>query len=102
MGRIRIDFDIQGQPVLLRPQAHKIDQVVHQRGQRILRGEYVNLARLDFREIEDVVYDGKQAQGGGVDVFSVRQRVLFVALPQNHLIHADDSIYGRPYLMAHH
>ena len=75
--RVRIDLDVEGKTVLLRPKAHEIDEVVHEGGQSVFRREDVHLARLYLGEIEDVVDDGKQFAGfpGGL------HRVLQLLFP---------------------
>ena len=100
--RLGADPHVKCEAALLRPQAYKIHKVVHEGRQLIFHGKNVHLARLDLRKIEDVVDDGKQAHGSGARVLRISQHVLVPAFPQDHLVHADNGVDGRPNLMAHH
>jgi len=61
----------------------------------------LDLARLDLREVEDVVDDREERLGGGVD--GLREVALLVAERRFHeqAAHADDRVHGRPDLVAH-
>ena len=72
----------------------EIDHVgnIVQHGRKPVRCRHdFHLAGFDFREIKNVIYDGKQVVTGALDIARVRQRFFLPAFAQNHLIHSEDG-----------
>jgi hypothetical protein len=89
------------QPLVMRAQREGLDRRRDRLAHVEVRGIDVDLAGLDFREIEDVVDDGQQAVGRGfghLDVLALNGLQLGA---EDEIGHAENAVHGRADLVAH-
>ena len=100
-GDCGVDVEQELQPFLLRLQSQRLEQGAHQIADRERDGFELQLARLDLREVQDVVEDRQQGIGrrlDGDEVIALLRRQLGV---EGELCHADDAVHGCADLVAH-
>ena len=93
---VRVILGRYGQALPLSRRRDHIHEVVHQGGEGVLDRNDLQLSGLDLREVQNVVYQGKKAVPGRLDVLCVVENFFVARLPENHLVHAQDGIDGGP------
>ena len=101
VGHFGVDLDMELEPLGLGPWAHHAGDRLDQLRQPVLRFHDAELARLDLREIEDVVDDGKQRGARRADAPRIASHCGVLRLPQDHLVQAQYRIDRRADLVAH-
>jgi hypothetical protein len=100
-GHVRRDRGRQVEPLRLRPLAeqrhHRIDDLGRLHGDAL----ELELARLDLREIEDVVDDGEQALARARDHLGVAALAVGQVGRGEELGHHQHAVHGRADLVAH-
>ena len=89
------------EPFLLRAQAHERADALEHIGETELCQRELHLARLDLREVEDVIDEVQKRLPGFMRAMRVRAGVFFAALAQNHLVHAEDGVDWRADFVRH-
>ena len=100
-GNRRIEIAEELEPLLIGFERQRLQQVLHQRADREGNRLELELARLDLREVEDVVEDREQRLRRRLDrrqAIALLGRQLAV---QRQLGHAEDAVHRRPDFVAH-
>jgi hypothetical protein len=98
---VRGDVERQLQAFLVGALGHRLDGVGQRVAQRKLRRHQFQLTGLDFREVKDVVEDGEEGLGRGLDQTQVLALFGGEVRLQGELGHAEDAVHGRADFVAH-
>ena len=101
VGDFGVDLDMELEPLGLGPWAHHAGDRLDQLRQPVFRFHDAELARLDLREIEDVVDNGKQRGARRADAPRIAPHRGVLRLPQDHLVQTQYRIDRRADLVAH-
>ena len=96
-----IGFDFKLQPLLFRASANHVHQIVQHRSQLILHGNDIHFPRFNLGEVQNVIHQSQQICACRADILRIFQQRRILALTQNHLVHAQNGIDWRAYLMGH-
>ena len=100
-GHVGRDVDEDLEPLLCGADGQRLQRVADRIGQRERDRLELQLARLDLREVEDVVEDRQQRFGralDGLEAVGLLRRELGVERQRGH---ADDAVHRRADLVAH-
>ena len=100
-GEGRIDVGAEIQTAIAGARLQREKHLVDGLAQGEVDGLDAELARLDLREIEDVVDDAEQGIGRVAHHLEIAEALLLGFRPQRQVGHADDAVHRRADLMAH-
>ena len=98
-GGIHLDHKIE--PFFCRTRSYHIGKVAEHGRKLVINGDKVGLARFDLREIKYVVYKTEQRVTRFPYILGIFKSLFLAALTEYHLVHSENSVYRRSYLMGH-
>ena len=99
--QLRVDLEQQFQVLAGGARCHHRHQGLHHVVETEVDALDFQLARLDFRDVEDIVDDAQQVLAGKADLFQVIALARLQVRFQGEIGHADHAIHRRADFMAH-
>ena len=101
VGRVPGDVDGELQPLLVRAERQRLQRAAQDRPDGEAGRVQLELARLDLREVEDVVDDVEERVGRRLHHLEILALLGVEVGVQQELRHPGDAVHGRPDLVAH-